>query len=209
MCVAQVCYIRHLIALRDISLYNLQTCTPKIIGGNQHAASAPLNQRNTESPWHMKTNKTSSRDGVDDGCHIGTTRSHNIAVLDEGCADVASMVGFNSHDACKTCVLTSTLTAWDAYAISSRQLHCVGLKSHAVRKRYVNEVRVKLACCDQSCWSLSAPNTCLWLIVWLKECVLSPHRSKPCFMEPETCSERLAHRLCEPTSRAHILPFVF
>ncbi len=47
---------------------------------------------------------TGSRDGVDDGGHVGTVRSHDVAVLDESCADVAGMVGFNSHDTCKACV---------------------------------------------------------------------------------------------------------
>lgn len=44
---------------------------------------------------------TGSRDGVDDGGHVGTVWSHDVAVLDESCADVASMVGFNSHDTCE------------------------------------------------------------------------------------------------------------
>ena len=38
------------------------------------------------------------RDGVDDAGHIGTILRHNIAILDEGSPDVASVVSLNGQD---------------------------------------------------------------------------------------------------------------
>ena len=45
---------------------------------------------------------TSSSNGVDNGSDIDTIWSHNIAVLNEGSANVTSVVSFNSQDACRS-----------------------------------------------------------------------------------------------------------
>lgn len=44
----------------------------------------------------------SSRDGVDDGGDVGTVGSDDIAVLDEGSADVASVVSLGGKDTCNS-----------------------------------------------------------------------------------------------------------
>ena len=45
---------------------------------------------------------TSSSNGVDNGGDIDAIWSHNIAVLNEGSANVTSVVSFNSQDTCRS-----------------------------------------------------------------------------------------------------------
>ena len=45
---------------------------------------------------------TSSSDGVDNGADIDAIWSHDIAIFNEGSANVARVVSFNSQDACSS-----------------------------------------------------------------------------------------------------------
>ncbi len=45
---------------------------------------------------------TSSSDGVDNGADIDAIWSHDIGVLNEGSANVSSVVSFDSQDACRS-----------------------------------------------------------------------------------------------------------